>query len=544
MDTRAKELVNIGNGLFTKKRSWDELQQEIAEQVYPLRADFTSPFTLGEDFGENLMDSYPVQARETLGNTIGALLRQGDWFEVKTGIEELDEDPENARYLESVTSHFRTLVYDRRAKFVRATNEADMDWVSFGNPVLSVETNRDAQHLYFRSWHPRDCAWMENDIGQIDHLQRNMPTTARTMKKRWPKTIASEVAQYANTDPTKEFKVRHIVLPFDEVYGDDKEKRKKYKDSEFCSFYIDVENEVILAESPMPVFNYVVPRWRTISGFRQAFSPASINSLPDARMLQTLARILMEEGEKAVDPPTVAKGEIFRDAVNLYAGGMTYVDLDENEKLQDVFQTVASGTNMQIGLEMKQDVRNLIAESWLLNKITLPPRGKTAYETQALLEEYRRSILPFTGPVESEYHLPLLDVAFQIAVRNRAFRQPMPDALEDQEITFQFDSPLNTAEGRQHVQAFQESIQILAGASQFDQTIPATMDFKKMTKDAVKGTGSPADWFADEETEQEGEEAIRQTQRLQQMASVLREGAGVAKDTAEASAALSEAGVA
>lgn len=543
MDSRATELIKIGSSLFSRKRQWDELCQDIAENFYPMRSDFTSPFTLGTDFSTDLMESYPVQARETLGNTIGALLRQGDWFEVSTGDEEIDEDPNNARWLEYATARFRKLIYDRRANFVRATNEGDQDWVTFGNPVFSVEESPNRDHFLFRSWHPKECAWMENSVGRIDHLQRNMKMTARKMKGMGWK-IHTDVEQACKTDPSKEFEVRHIVLPFDEIYGDDKERRKQNGKNEFVSLYIDIKNETVLSDKPLPIFNYVVPRWRTISGYAMGFSPATVYALPDGRMLQSLARILLEEGEKAIDPPTIAKGEIFRDAVNLYAGGMTYVDLEADEKLQDVFQTVNTGGNMNIGLEMKQDVRNLIAESFLLNKITLPPQQKTAFETQARLEEYRRAILPFTGPIESEYHLPLLDVAFQLAVHNDLFDRDMPDALSEADVTFTFDSPLNTAEGRQNVQAFQESVQILAGAAEFDQTVVTLMDFKQMTKDAVRGTQAPADWFNDEEVQQTEEEQTKSVQGLQEAAAMLQQGAGVGKEVADASVALSQAGLA
>lgn len=545
MDSRAKSLVEIGGKLFSKKQQWDQLCQEIAENIYPMRADFTSSFTLGEDFSEDLMESYPVQARETLGNTIGALLRQGDWFAVKTGFEELDEDASNARWLEAATKRFRRLVYDRRANFVKATTEADHDYVSFGNPVLSVEESPDRDHFLFRNWHPKDCAWMENAIGRIDHLQRKMPTTARTIMRRWGKSAHADVKLAAEKDPTKEFNVRHIVLPVDELYGDDRKAMRRFKDMPLVSLYIDCEHEEYLGEGPLPVFNYVVPRWRTVSHFQYGFSPAAINALPDARMIQALSRILLEQGEKAIDPPTVAKGEIFRDAVNLYAGGMTYVDLEADEKLQDVFQQYATGDGLPMGFQMKQDVRNLIAEAFLLNKIMLPPQQKTAFETQARLEEYRRAILPFTGPIESEYHLPLLDAAFQMAVRNRAFNfREMPEALQGEDVTFTFDSPLNTAEGRQNVQAFQESVQILAGASQFDKTIPTTMDFKQMTKDAVKGTGAPADWFADEEVQQDDEEAQRNVDALTQAAAALQGGAQVGSQVADATMKLQQAGLA
>jgi hypothetical protein len=261
-------------------------------------------------------------------------------------------------------------------------------------------------------------------------------------------------------------------------------------------------------------------------------------------MLQSLARILLEQGEKAVDPPMFGKGEIFRDAVNRYAGGLTYVDMEADQKLQDsIFIEQPSG-GLSFGQEMKQDVRALIAEAFLLNKITLPPQQKTAFETQARLEEYRRAILPFTGPIESEYHLPLLDIGFQMAIRNNAFNiDEMPRALSEADVTFTFEGPLNTAEGRQNVQAFQESIQIVAGAAQIDKTVATLIDWQKATKDAVRGTQAPADWFNDEQTVQDATDQQNTIDGLTQAATALQGGAVVGKNVADASVALQQAGM-
>jgi hypothetical protein len=334
MDSRAKELVAIGEKLFSKKEQWNSLAQEIAEHFYPLRADFTTSFSLGDDFATGIMDSFPVLACRTLGDAPSAMLRQGNWFDVKTTDEDLNDEPSASRWLEDTTKKLRNLIYDRRANFVRATGEADHDWAAFGNPVLSVEESPTRDHFLFRSWHPKENAWMENGVGVIDHNQRKMPMTARGIMSRptWAKKAHSDIKRAAEKEPTKEFKLRHIVLPFEEIYGDDKAKRRQYRDMPFCSLYVDCEHDEILSEGPLPVFNYVIPRWRTVAGFPQGFSPATITSLPDGRMLQQLARIILEQGEKALDQPMYAKGEIFRDAVNRYAGGMTYVDLEDDQK--------------------------------------------------------------------------------------------------------------------------------------------------------------------------------------------------------------------
>lgn len=548
MDSRARELVKIGDSLFSKKQTYDSLCQEIADNFYPLRSDFTSTFTLGDDFSTGLMESFPVMACRTLGDAPGAMLRQGQWFDLKTDDDEVNENPTVARWLEASRDRFYKLIYDRRANFVRATNEADHDWAAFGNPVLSVEESPTRDHFLFRCWHPKECAWMENAAGKVDHLQRKVMMTARGIMQRpaWRKNAHHSIVQAAEKEPTKEIKVRHLVLPFEEIYGSDKAKRRAYAGKQFCSVYIDCEHEIILGEGGLPVFNYIVPRWKTISGYQYGFSPATITSLPDGRMLQALSRIILEQGEKALDAPVYAKGEIFRDGLNRYAGGMTYVDLQEDQKIRDAIMFEEPTNGLNAGLEMKLDVRNMIAESFLLNKLMLPlGKEMTAYETQVRVAEFRRSVLPFFGPIEADYHMPLLDTAFQIALLNDQFDiENMPDELQDADVTFTFDSPLNTSEGRAKVQSFMESVQILAGAAQFDQTVTTLIDMKAATKDAVKGTGAPADWFNDEDIQQTEEEAAGNVTRLAAAAAALREGAGVATDVATATQALRQAGMA
>ena len=88
-----------------------------------------------------------------------------------------------------------------------------------------------------------------------------------------------------------------------------------------------------------------------------------------------------------------------------------------------------------------------------------------------------------------------------------------------------------------------EAGQIIAAAAEFDNTIPGRYDFKKMTEDAVRGTGAPSDWEQDEAVVQSEEEAAAATARLQQTAAALREGAGVATEVAGATMALKDAGL-
>lgn len=549
MDERTRTLTANGDSLFAKKRPWDTLCQEIANNFYPLRSDFTTNFTLGDSFAIDVMDGYAVQARETLGNSIDAMLRQGDWYKVGTGDTDRDQRDENAQALAYATRKLNGIVTDKRSNWSIMVKDCDHDWVAFGSPVASVEASADRRYIQFKSWHPKTCAWALNEAGAVDTNHRKMMMQCRHIKKRlesksWNGTMSNAIRMACEKEPHREFEVRHILMPIDEVYGSDPAMLRKFRHG-FLSLYLDVEGEEILHEAGAPMFNYVMPRWRALSGFAQGFSPAAINSLPDGRMLQSLARLILEQGEKAIDPPMVGSGSIFTRDINLYAGGFTSVDLPEGDQLQHHMTTIDTGQGLPLGLQLKQDVRNLLAEAWLLNKLFLPSaREMTAYESSVRTEEFRRAALPFFTPIQSEYHSPILGTAFDLGIHMKIIDvTQFPPDLHGQDISFQYVSPLEAAEGQAVVDAFQKSITIIASGATVDNQIGNVFDPRKMTIDAVRGAGGKPDWIKSDKEQAAITAADKQKKAMQEQAQALREGAAVAQDLSSAKAATQAAGL-
>lgn len=547
-DSRCDELLRISGKEFERFRQWKNLCQDTAENFYPIRASFTRTLNMLE-FAGDLMDGTPVNARETLGNAINAMLRQGQWFHVGTGDLARDKRPANAVSLNRATNALNSIIEHPQSNWTSAMIEADMDWVSFGAYVMSIEESaKTRDHLVFKPWHLAGCAWMLNEDGRVDTMFRDLTLTARDIYRRfmsgsWTGTMAPSITRAAMDDPGKEIKIRHILMPTEDLYGSSLGDMKRIKHP-FNSIYIDLENRTYLNELGAPVFNYVVGRNRTLSGMPFGFSPMSLNSIQDARMLQDMALVILEQGQKAVDPPTIGAGNVFTRDMNFFSGGHTEVDLEEDQKLGDVFTTVETG-NVSVGLELKQDVRSLIAEAWLLNKLMLPTlRDMRELEVQVRTDEFRRAALPFFQPIESNHHGEVLGTTFDMGVNMGVIRPGMfPAEMQGKGIGFTYDSPLNDADGVDIVNKYYQLVNIAAAGAKVDATVTKMIDIRQATEDAIS-QGTKPEWLVPDDQRAALAQQGDVVNGLAQAADIGRQAAGVTADLANAHIAAQQAGLA
>ncbi|MEQ9124641.1 MAG: portal protein, partial [Alphaproteobacteria bacterium] len=256
----------------------------------------------------------------------------------------------------------------------------------------------------------------------------------------FPNSHAPELAALRPEERrSREIECRHIVLPA-ERYGDPAITEP------FVSLHVDVEHGHVMEAVGRPTLGYVIPRWQLVSGSAYGYSPPTVASIADARMLQDMTRTILEAGEKAVDPPMVATQEAVRSDLALYAGGVTYVDAAYDERLGSALRPISQDrSGLPLGLEMQQDVRAQIHAAWMLNKLTLPSVGgaMTAYEVGQRVQEYIRQAIPLFEPIEAEYNGALCDETFRTLRAVGAFGRPeeWPGPLVADAVSFTFENP-------------------------------------------------------------------------------------------------------
>ena len=510
MSNKLDTLIKQSEQLFTKKLPLLSMWQTLAENFDPMRADFTTSRSIGEEFSSHLMSGRPLLAQRDLGNAVSTMLRPrgSTWFHPRTTDDRTNEDLAALQWLDAKGETMRRVMYDPRAKFIRSTKQGDNDFITYGQTVIEITPNSTLDGLLYRTWHLRDCAWQENAELDIDTLYRKWKIPVKDLVKLFPKTVKDSHRRLATQEPFTEINCLHCVIPNED----------ETSPLPFRSIFIDVDNSHELEDVPRRYFGYVVPRWVTVSGSQYAHSPATVVALPDARMLQQITLTLLESGQKAVDPPLKATHEGVVGAVNTFAGGITWVDSQYDERTGPALEPLMDAPRgLNWGNDREQQIIELIQEAFFLNKIALPPSAQfgdraTKFETQQRVEEYIRGALPLFEPMEVEYNGAVCQTTWDIMMGMGGFGnlQDMPESLHGKDLKWTFESPLQAANERSKAQAYGEASQLLAQAVALDPTLAHDFNLDKAFRDAVLGVGSPSEWLVDEEVAARSKEQHRE----------------------------------
>jgi hypothetical protein len=239
--------------------------------------------------------------------------------------------------------------------------------------------------------------------------------------------------------------------------------------------------------------------------------------------MQAMTRTLLESGEKFADPPMVATQEAIRSDVQLFAGGLTWVDAEYDEKMGEALRPLYepnASAGLGVALQLRADVQASIAKAFFLDSLNLPPAGvkdMTAFEVGQRISEWIRRAMPIFEPMEFEYNGSLCEETFDLLARNGAFGsvQDWPQTLRGSEIKFKFESPLHESADRKKGQKFLEAKAALVQAAELDQSVIPMLDASKTLRDVLKSIGTPADWTRDDDEMAQITNAQQQAQQMQ-----------------------------
>lgn len=547
---KAKDLIMRGSQLQNERKALTTLWQEIAENFYPQRADFTLTRYIGEEFAEHLYSSYPIIVHRELSTSFAAMLRprSKEWFQVS--VDEVDKLSQAGKeWLAWATQRQKWAMYDRMACFIRATSEGDADFAAFGQCCISQEINWNMPqpHLLYRCWHLRDVSWAENETGKIGEIYvKWKPSIKQLVEMFGAGALHQNVARWANgIENLQKTECMRLVISTNLYQG----QEGQGEGFPWMVVYLDVLNNHIMAEKPSTSRGFTLPRWQTVSGSQYAYSPATVAGLPDARLLQAMSLTLLEAGEMSVRPPMIATQDAVRSDIQLFAGGITWADHEYDERKGDVLRPINQDRRgLPMGYDSRDAQMSLIADAFYLNKLTLPPPegDMTAFEVGQRVEEYVRAALPLFEPMEHEYNGQLCEDTFDLLLRAGTFGsiQDMPRELQGREIHFKFVSPLHDAIERKNASVFMETAGLLEQAMAMDPTAIYNVDMTGTFRDALEGIGLPPKNLVPLAQVEEQIAEAKEMAAMQEQAELARTAGEAARDVGQAEASMAQANAA
>ena len=513
-DDRAKEWLRRANAAWAAATQVRTLYDAMAEVFYPERADFISQQTLGRERYEAIYDAEPARLRWDLQNSIGAMLRPRgrDWFLARAYPRHLNKVQVVREWCEDCTETTRELLYAQRANFAKAMSESDADYVTFGTSPISITPNNDRTGLLFRAIHPRDIAFELDNEGHVGVIYEQRRLSAAQLERMFGREKLGAPIQRAldrGGDRTQTFLVHRVVCPIEQHEG-----RRAPTSARFWSLYIDPDQQTFLAEATFRTQPILVRRWSTVSGEAWGRSPVTSIALADARTLNVAQRAMLEGLEKAIDPPMLAASENIGGAINLYAGGVTYVEGDMGRP-GEVLRPVQEAARLDYGMEFTRERREFQARTFLQNLLRLPAdKTMTAYEVGERIEEFLRSAAPVFEPMEAE-NGQMMDIVFDIAMQHNAYLPPPPE-LEGQEVRFDFETTLSIAYRRLKLEKGRDLLTRLAETASIYPDAPKHVNWSAFMDDVFDGVGV-ADWRRDEEEVIQEQNEQLMAQRAQEL---------------------------
>ncbi|HEV2898852.1 MAG TPA: portal protein [Pseudaminobacter sp.] len=502
-----QDIIEHGNRLFTDKEPLNIHCQELAEHFYYDRADFTGSLNIGDDFAAGSFTSRAAIYRRELGDSYRTFLRPPDFFEVKALDDDRNKRSDAREWLQYATKLQRSAMYRQGAFFTRATNIGDHDHVTFGQAVLDVCPTKERNALYYKAWHFRDVAWAEDYTGAISDIHRNETCDLINVVQLFGDKVPEKLRKDVGTTPRRKIKLRHVVVPsgsYDLGYT-------PRKGHDWASLWVMPEEGEVLENIGRAYRGYVIPRAATVSGSQYARSPFTSIILPDARTTQAIERILLEAGEKAIDPPMLGQLDVVRSDIGLYAGGITWLDAQYDERLGEGLRPINIDTSaLPHGSDMAARFDMVIREGMMRNQISLPDTsGKTAYEVRKIVEQQMRAHIPIFEPVEVEYNEPLCAETFAVMRAMGAFPvDEIPQSLQNSSIEFSFKSPIKELEDDGMRHKFIEGMELLSVAAKVDPLVAKLPNAVEISKDLLRGTGWKESWINDEKALAKASEAM------------------------------------
>lgn len=519
--------------------------QQCANYMQPDRADYITERAPGARRMQYIFDSTPLWCLEQYTAGMHSLLTSStlQWFFLRCDDDRLNKDEGVRQWLDGASAAMYAIFNSPRRAFSTASQELYADEGLIGSACMAVLEGRTADIL-FSTRHMKECIFFENDEDRVDTVVRRWPFSASQAVKAFGENAGEKVRAAAEKDAEGVFYFLHCVQP--RAKRDPQRTDRKHK--AFESVWIGEADKVVIDEGGYDEFPYLCPRLSKVTGEIYGRGRGMI-ALPDVKMLNELAKLVVKSGQKVLDPPLDVPMNGYMMPIKTTPGSLIY--RRQGMRLDDRIAPIETHGQVQVGDEMLNTLRNSIGRVFFVDLLRMPTdlqdplsegKGSTATYWLQRREKEMLALSPMLSRMQSEFSGPLIDRVFALCWRQSlrmqfgpgAYFPPPPPALSSAKLRVEYVSPIALAQKSSQLDSIDRLIARQMSLRQVDPTCELSLDCDAIMRLEAEGRNAPVPALKSREQMEQEAEARQQAQEQMANQAAVESAAGAAADGAGA----------
>jgi hypothetical protein len=521
-DSRAEFYMQLQDRMKANRGQWETQWTEIAERISTKDDDFLKEWSPGSKRTYHVFDSTAALALPKFAAAMESMLtpRTQTWAKLVPLDDDLMRDWDVRAYLDRMNLVLFKMRYAPGTNFASQMNEVYRSLGAFGTGCLYVG-DAVGKGLRYKSIYLGELFFLENNVGEIDHVHRKYKLTGRQAVQEFGESVLPpKIREMAAKFPEQKFDFLHVVCPNDNLnprYGD-------ARGMAYQSLHICYEERATVKVRGYHTQPYAVSRYVTSSNEVYGRSPA-IDALPDIKMANAQAETILRAGQLAVQPPMLLSDDGMLQVFSTRPGSFNYGMVNaEGKPLALPLQT---GANLQLGDSMLDRTHQVINDAFLVTLFQIlvqNDREMTATEVLQRAQEKGALIAPTAARQQSELLGKIIvreiDVAARAGMLEPPNFPPMPRKLVERggNYNISYQSPLSRMQRAEQAVGLSNTIGILTPVAQVDPGIFDAFDWDTITQDlSTEINGLPETWMLSPQALAALRQGKQQQQQQQQL---------------------------
>lgn len=562
-DNKAKAVIQHWERLDGDRGSTLSHWQQVTRYTHPDRADYTTQRSPGARRMEWVFDSYPIWAREQFSAGCHSFLTSSTvpWFALRADDDRVNNISRVKAWFDAAAIAMFAVYSSGRYTFGTASHELYDDFGDIGNGCMAVLEGKTGMPT-FSTRHMRECCWEEDSEDRVNTNVRRWQWTAGQARDAWegkPGWNACEkvIKALADDKVNEKFWFLHRATP--RLKRDPQRADKLHM--AFESRWVCEADMALIDEGGYREFPYLCPRVSKATGERYGRGPGT-TALPDIKMLNELAKLVVKAAQKIIDPPLELPDDGYIVPIRTVPGSLNF--RRPGLRPDDRINAIETKGNLPIGHEMQEALRTGIGRSFYVDLLHMPSdpqdpgsegKGSTATYWMQRREKEMMSLSPFLSRMQGEYSDPLNDRVFNILWRVSAKMKfgpgspfpPPPAELSGQRLRTEYVSPMALAQRSTEMDGLDRLIARQAQLRQLDPQSPLILDIEYIMRRTQMDTNSPSLALrapeviqAEVQQKAEAEQALNNSGTLAAGAKALKDGGAGAASLAQAQQAAND----